>query len=129
MLDFAKILNNAETWSIDIYVQIYKQSILVLVDFAVLLIPKPDKVYIILTLRSDSSGIRRTIFRPLGYERVYLPLYKVADTPFHIQGDDLLWAVDEGFSISFMYLTRRAYSPNVNLITADDALCQKQASN
>ena len=25
--------------------------------------------------------------RPLGYERVYLPLYKVADTPFHIQGD------------------------------------------
>ena len=28
--------------------------------------------------------------RPLGYERVYLPLYRVADTPFHIQGDDLL---------------------------------------
>ena len=25
-------------------------------------------------------------YRPLGYERVYLPLYKVADTPFHIQG-------------------------------------------
>ena len=24
---------------------------------------------------------------PLGYERVYLPLCKVADTPFHIQGD------------------------------------------
>ena len=22
----------------------------------------------------------------LGYERVYLPLHKVADTPFHIQG-------------------------------------------
>ena len=29
------------------------------------------------------------IYRPLGYERVYLPLYKVADTPFHIQGDDI----------------------------------------
>ena len=27
--------------------------------------------------------------RPLGYERVYLPLRKVADTPFHIQGDEL----------------------------------------
>ena len=27
--------------------------------------------------------------RPLGYERVYLPLCKVADTPFHIQGDKL----------------------------------------
>ena len=29
------------------------------------------------------------IYRHLGYERVYLPLYKVADTPFHIQGDDV----------------------------------------
>ena len=27
--------------------------------------------------------------RPLGYERVYLPLYKVADTPFHIYGDEI----------------------------------------
>ena len=26
---------------------------------------------------------------PLEYERVYLPLYKVADTPFHIQADDV----------------------------------------
>ena len=26
-------------------------------------------------------------YRPLGYERVYLPLYKVADTPYYIQGD------------------------------------------
>ena len=26
----------------------------------------------------------------LAYERVYLPLHKVADTPFHIQGDELL---------------------------------------
>ena len=26
--------------------------------------------------------------RPLGYERVYLPLFAVADTPFHIQWDD-----------------------------------------
>ena len=28
--------------------------------------------------------------RPLGYERVYLPLCQVADTPFHIQGDDIM---------------------------------------
>ena len=34
---------------------------------------------------------KSAIFRPLGYERVYLPLYKVADTPFHIQVDDLSW--------------------------------------
>ena len=35
-------------------------------------------------------------YRPLGYERVYLPLCKVADTPFHIQGDvipSLYWFV------------------------------------
>ena len=29
------------------------------------------------------------IYRPLGYERVYLRLCKVADAPFHIQGDEL----------------------------------------
>ena len=29
------------------------------------------------------------IYTVTGYERVYLLLYKVADTPFHIQGDDL----------------------------------------
>ena len=28
--------------------------------------------------------------RPLGYENVYLPLYKVAVTPFHIQGVDMM---------------------------------------
>ena len=28
-------------------------------------------------------------YRPLGYESVYLLLCKVADTPFHIQGDEL----------------------------------------
>ena len=26
----------------------------------------------------------------LGHERVYLPLYKVADTPFHIQGEEMM---------------------------------------
>ena len=35
-----------------------------------------------------SRGIQR-IYRPLGYERVDLSLYKLADTPFHIQGDDI----------------------------------------
>ena len=36
------------------------------------------------------NHINRHIYRPLGYVRVYLPLCKVADTPFHIQGDDSL---------------------------------------
>ena len=30
------------------------------------------------------------VSRPLGYERVYLPLCKVADTPFHIQGHEVM---------------------------------------
>ena len=29
--------------------------------------------------------------RPLGYESLYLPLYKVADTPFQIQGDNWMF--------------------------------------
>ena len=28
--------------------------------------------------------------RAFGYERVHLPFYKVADAPFHTQGDDFL---------------------------------------
>ena len=38
---------------------------------------------------SALSGLM-TINRPLGYERVYLRLCKVADTPFHIQGGEVL---------------------------------------
>ena len=33
------------------------------------------------------------VYRPLGFERVYLPLHKVADTPFHIQSSDILQAI------------------------------------
>ena len=35
--------------------------------------------------------MRAKKYRPLGYERVYLPLYKVADASFHIQGDDIMF--------------------------------------
>ena len=38
---------------------------------------------------SKAYSITYTACRPLGYGRVYLPLYKVADTPFHIQGVDV----------------------------------------
>ena len=42
-------------------------------------------VYI--TLQSITTGMRAcNPCRPLGYGMVYVPLYKVADTPFHIQG-------------------------------------------
>ena len=42
---------------------------------------------------------RTQLFRPLRYERVYLPLYKVADTPFHIYVDDLLAWWQAGFTV------------------------------
>ena len=35
------------------------------------------------------SFFKCDLYRPLGYERVYLSLCKLADTPFHIQGDKL----------------------------------------
>ena len=38
------------------------------------------------------------IYRPFEYERVYLPLYQVADTPFRIEGDDMFW-----FRVSIIY--------------------------
>ena len=39
---------------------------------------------------SRFHGLRLTTFRLYGYERVYLPLYRVTDTPLHIQVDDFL---------------------------------------
>ena len=35
------------------------------------------------------SNLTVFLCRHLRYERVYLPLHKVADTPFHIQGEDV----------------------------------------
>ena len=40
----------------------------------------------------DGYWIIVNIIRPLGYDRVYVLLWKVADTPFHIQGDELRWS-------------------------------------
>ena len=37
----------------------------------------------------NCNGDSRPNDRPFGYETVYLPLGKVADTPFHIQVDEL----------------------------------------
>ena len=53
------------------------------------------------------------IYRPLRYERVCLPLCKVADTPFHIQGDDIIcirhrWEGDRGLDV----VTRAEISPS-----------------
>ena len=33
------------------------------------------------------------VSRPLGYEKVYLPLCEVADTPFHIQEEEVIYQV------------------------------------
>ena len=43
--------------------------------------------YIILTLE---LSMHYYVSRPLGFERVYLPLCEVVDTPFHIQENDIL---------------------------------------
>ena len=56
--------------------------------------------------RENVSSITKWIHRPLEYERVYLPqsiCHFVADTPFHIQGDD----------ISGLYLPGCIYHKNV----------------
>ena len=41
---------------------------------------------------------------PLGYERVYLKLCEVADTPFYSQGDDIL-------SFDFVYFPSKQILP------------------
>ena len=40
----------------------------------------------------------QNINRPLGYERVYLPLFNVAETPFHIQGDHIIYILKKTFN-------------------------------
>ena len=51
--------------------------------------------------------------RPLGYERVYLPLYKVADTPFHIQGTT--WYCESRQLLSALTLTLKSNKCNIQL--------------
>ena len=43
---------------------------------------------------------------PRGYERVYLPLYKVADTPFHIQGDHVCPQITRSYQIIHQHIAR-----------------------
>ena len=55
--------------------------------------------------------------RRLGYERVYLPLWKVADTPFHIQGGDIFWAFIWCIYICVFYknkITSQAYNAGID---------------
>ena len=40
-------------------------------------------------LRIEKINMQNCIFRHLEYEQVYMPLCKVADTPFYIQGDEI----------------------------------------
>ena len=42
---------------------------------------------------------RYRLIDPLGYERVYLPLYKAEDTPFHIQRDEFVVVRNEALKI------------------------------
>ena len=59
------------------------------------------------TIYSSRIGVKKRSvswiwpFRPLWYERVYLTLNKVADTPFYIQRDDFNPATDLCLMVSF----------------------------
>ena len=41
------------------------------------------------------------IYRPLGYESVYLQLYKVADTPFHFNPLEIMGSGKVGENLSY----------------------------
>ena len=58
------------------------------------------------------------IYRPLAYERVYLPLYKVADTPFHIQGDDICMNAERKphYVVLDMYIILNLLSSYMDLV-------------
>ena len=43
------------------------------------------RCYVITSIRKSFC----LVYRTFGYEKVYLQLCKMADTPFHIQGDDM----------------------------------------
>ena len=51
--------------------------------------PPPPNSYSI-TIGLCMQVIMVTLYCPLEYEKVYLPLYQVADTCFHIQVDNIL---------------------------------------
>ena len=50
-----------------------------------------------------NTCLKTYTYRSHGYKRLYLPLYKVADTPFHIQGDGLRSQQHKGFSFCHQY--------------------------
>ena len=47
------------------------------------------------------------MYHHLGYERVYLPLCKVADTPFHIQGDGITRMINCVYMEAFQNISHR----------------------
>ena len=75
-----EIINILNTFAVDIASKIHTHSLSGYVTYIKTYFIKSCLILVIFST---------VIFRPLGYERVYLPLCKVADTPFHIQGDDL----------------------------------------
>ena len=55
------------------------------------------------------------MYRPLEYEKVYLPLYKVADTPFHIQEDCMSPADLNNSKLDALLDQNPIADPNTNL--------------
>ena len=49
--------------------------------------------------------------RVLGSERVYLPLYRVTDTPFHIQGDVISLVLPSDHVVLYIRLADQLHYP------------------
>ena len=49
---------------------------------------KANTILITISIIFSCILVLKSLRRPLGYEKVYLPLCKMADTLFHIQGDE-----------------------------------------
>ena len=54
-----------------------------------------------------AADVSSILYRSHGYERVYLPLCKVADTPFHIQGDKLSYPTCIGLTDIYSVYTQK----------------------
>ena len=65
------------------------RTVVKMTEFAWELISTETTITIGVVSSFTSVTLFCSTFRPLGYEMVHLPLCKVADAPFHIQGGDL----------------------------------------
>ena len=74
----------------------------------------PTSGFVILMFARSNLQRIETLSRPLGYERVYLPFCKVADTPFHIQGDQVSRKHDDDSMLAQCWASVVGGGPTLN---------------